>query len=551
MPLRSSRAWLAAAGLAVGLTAVAACQQAPATPATPASPAATTPPAAATAPAAAATAQPAGSPQAQARTPQGSVIWARGGSTLRTFDPGQVNSSEGGGFMYPVFDSLGWLDSNGELQPALATSWSVASDNLTWTFRLGDWTFQNGRAVAAEDVTGTWDRVRSDPRLIGNASFANVESYRIVDPKTVEVKTRSPLPVLPKILSLLAIMPMQEFEAMGGIDRFSQEPIGSGPFRAVRTDFNDRIEYEAMPASFRTVRGTPYYQKVTLQFILEEGAREAALRSGAVQVAALSDDVAFRVGQDGFNNYFTRGGATTHVNIDTFTAPFTDVRVRQALNYAVDKQTILQQLYRGNGEPDGQMSGTGVVGYNPEVRAYPYDVARARQLLQEAGHGGGIRTTMTTVPTIASINNQVGEVIQQYLRAVGVEAPITPKDNVTWVQAYNTGPETRPGLTMQVFNFDQTFEVDPAWRWFSSDFTVPGGRRWTDEAFDRQFQAAKQTIDLAQRNRGYQQAAVTLNQGAPVIFLWRRFAPITTAANVQFEVPGFADAMVTQLRPKQ
>ncbi len=545
MRLRSSRAWLVAAGLAVSLTAVAACQQAPATPgaATPA--AGTTPPAAATTPAA-------GTPAAQApRVPQGSIVWARGGTTLRTFDPGQVNSSEGGGFMYPVFDSLGWLDSSGELQPALASSWSVAPDNLTWTFRLGDWTFQNGRAVTAEDVTGTWDRVRSDPRLLGNASFANVDSYRIVDPKTVEIKTKTPLPVLPKIISLLAIIPVQEFNAMGGIDRFSQEPIGSGPFRAVRTDFNDRIEYEAMPNTFRTVRGTPYYQKVTLQFILEEGAREAALRSGAVQVAAVSDDVAFRLGQDGFNNFFTRGGATTHVNIDTFNAPFTDVRVRQALNHAVDKQTILQQLYRGNGEPDGQMSGSGVVGYNPDVRAYPYDVARARQLLQEAGLGGGFRTTLTTVPTIGSINNQVGEVIQQYLRAVGVEAAITPKDNATWVQAYNQGPEARPGLTMQVFNFDQTFEVDPAWRWFSSDFTVQGGRRWVDETFDRQFQAAKATIDLNQRNRLYQQAAVTLNQGAPVIFLWRRFAPVTTARNVQFETPGFADALVTQLRPRQ
>ncbi|GIW10568.1 MAG: hypothetical protein KatS3mg061_1625 [Dehalococcoidia bacterium] len=185
---------------------------------------------------------------------------------------------------------------------------------------------------------------------------------------------------------------------------------------------------------------------------------------------------------------------------------------------------------------DSHLLGPAALGFNPNLPPYPYDPARAKQLLAEAGYPNGFTVAMTHATT-GTTPKDLAELVQGQLRDVGIVANVQIRELALWT-AENNNDQKNAAIWMQVLNWDQTFEAQGVYRWFSSDFTWERGRRWDDPEFDRLYQQAKTTLDREQRARLYQQAAARLYAEAVSLFLVQPFTPSAVKKGLVFPVGG-------------
>ncbi len=536
MAKKRRTAWLIATGVMVLALGLAACQT-PVPAAAPAAPkkeapapkaAAPAPKKEAPAPKAAAPApkKEAPAPKAKAAAPkaaagpQGLVIIATNTSvTTGAPDPALANAGQGLRTMWPAYDGLIWLDDTGTIHPGLAESWKNI-DDLTWEFVLGDYTFQNGRKVTSADVVGTFSR-DMDPELglAVSGAFVTVESVEAVDDKTIRVTTKEPDPTLAKILSLALIIPIQEYNAADSPEKFFEEPIGTGMYKYTSVDYKNNVAWTAMGADFKSPRGVPAIKDITMNFIGDEATQVAALRTGEVNISyPLGFDTANGLWSDGFKKIQQIGTASRSFLLDPTFGPTENKLVRQAINYAVDKDTMIKALFNGTAYADDQLLVAGVTGYNKSLSPYAYDLEKAKALMKEAGFENGFETRMTVIPIPGG--KETGEAVAASLEDIGITVNIEIREVPVWVGEYYGTREMRRGIWFQVINWDQTFEPNSVWRWFSSDRPVDGGRRWDHQEFDDLYQEAKKTFDTPKRDALYQQAGAILYEEAPVLFLW-------------------------------
>ncbi len=286
-----------------------------------------------------------------------------------------------------VFDSLTVVDMDGVLQPWIAEQWE-AVDPLTWHFTLKpNVNFSNGEPFDAAAAAAALNYFASGDGLIEVVaqSVIDVANARAIEPLLLEVKTKAPNILLPRRLSGIRIPAPGPWAELGRRG-FSQAPVGSGPFIATRWD-STQVDLVANPNSWRP----PLVDRIEIKAVPEITTRLQGLITEAL-------DVAFDIGPDDGPIVESAGGRlnvrpTGRVQLLTFMSigdsPVADVRVRQALNYAVNKQQIIDVLLASATKPTGQAAVKASFGYNPDVEAYPYDPDKARALLAEAGYPDG------------------------------------------------------------------------------------------------------------------------------------------------------------------
>lgn len=343
--------------------------------------------------------------------PPSGVPWTGAGS------PGQYVWAQ-------VFDALTYIAADGSVAPALATSWTTVDDN-TWEFTLRDGvTFQNGDAFNADSVVGTFGILLSED---GRATYsANVNNYSFidavtkVDDMTVRMTTSSPNVLLPNAISLAYIVSPDQFNSVGA-EAFATAPVGTGPFAS--TSWSDQsITLEAWDGSWRD---DPAIAGVEFLNLNEPAARLQALQSDQIDVAqSISPDQIGPLSDAGFTIFSgTRGSVMSLALIANDGGPLANQQVRQALNYAVDKGTIVEQLLAGVAD-QGVWPSRGVNGYDPARDPYPYDPTMATTLLTEAGYPNGFdfvaEVTVGSFPADALIY----EAMQGYLADVGVNVEL-------------------------------------------------------------------------------------------------------------------------------
>ena len=265
-----------------------------------------------------------------------------------------------------VFDSLTVLDIDGVVQPWIAERWEVV-DELTWHFTLKpNVKFSSGEPFDASAAAAALMYFASGDGLVEVVaqSVIDVESARAVDPLTLEIKTKQPNILLPRRLSGLRIPAPGPWAELGR-KGFGMAPVGSGAFIATRWD-TTRIELVANPNAWRP----PALDRIEMIGVPEVTTRVQGLITGAV-------DIAFDIGPDN-GPLLERSGArlkfrpSGRIQVITFMSvgdsPVADLRVRQALNYAIDKQSIVDLLLGGAAEITGQAADRGAFGYNPAVK---------------------------------------------------------------------------------------------------------------------------------------------------------------------------------------
>jgi peptide/nickel transport system substrate-binding protein len=348
--------------------------------------------------------------------PPSGVPWSGAGA------PGQYLWSD-------VFDALTVMAPDGTVKGALARSWT-ARDPRTWDFRLRDGiTFSNGERLDAAAVAQTLQFLLSPA---GRTQFsANVTNYAFLtgatalDASTVEVTSSQSNALVPNALSIAYIVPPRLFQEQG-VQAFASHPVGTGPFTVAQWSA-DRIVLDKRAKG--SWRGVPRVDEVQVTPLRDPAARLQALQSGQLDVAnGLDPDQLVGLRQQGFRVIDApRAGIMSLALITNRGGPLEKPEVRQALNYAVDREAMAKNLYRGLSAP-GVWPVQGVHGFASDRRPFPHDPARARQLLAAAGYPNGFGFTAEIVVGQFPADADIYQAMAADLKQVGVTASLVPID---------------------------------------------------------------------------------------------------------------------------
>lgn len=329
---------------------------------------------------------------------------------------------------WSIYDGLTRLDWQGGPQPALALSWENTSPT-TWVFKLRpNVTYHNGKSFTAQDVVKILALIKREDMqryLIPN-ELALVSGSRMIDDLTVEISTSEPDAILPKRLATLMMIDPDLWDEIG-VDGYTLAPVGTGPFKL--TTFgrgNAAAKLEANSSSWRAPKGLT---SLDYSLVADKTSRIQALLSGQVDIVTglHVDDVQVVEGQ-GFlvnvqANHQVKSIALPNV-LHPESHPLRDKRVRQALNHAVDKASIAEFIMFGYAEVASQGLTRNTIGYNPNLKPYAYDPARAKALLAEAGYPQGFPLQIEVVTDSTTPDGLMYQKVEQDLEAVGIDVTL-------------------------------------------------------------------------------------------------------------------------------
>jgi peptide/nickel transport system substrate-binding protein len=393
-----------------------------------------------------------------------------------------------------VFDALvAYQGQTLKLTGKLAESWKMI-DERTWEFALRQGVkFHNGDDFTAKDVLYSIGLYRGErsPKKVYTEQIADVEQ---VDPFTIRVRTRDPNPSLFPNLAELFIMPSEAREKIGE-EAFARQPVGSGPYRVVEFARGERLVLEANPTYWR---GQPQPAKLTLRPIADPSTRVSELKSGGVQIIAGLPVARLKELDEGDTELLRLKGARTIIYpFNTTARPFDDVRVRQAANYAVNREAVVKNILEGYGELLHGPFATSWLGYDPNLQPYPYDPARARQLLAEAGYPGGVDGVFTISNGVFLRDREIAEAMAAQLAEVGIRVQLVPTERAKLTSDWLNG--LSQGLTSA--QWGTASDPDPMLNW--AFYKRPGHK--PDEQLNSLIEQTQRAVDPEQRQRLLQQ----------------------------------------------
>ena len=357
-------------------------------------------------------------------------------------DPHFYNATPNLNMSAHIFETLTRLDANDRLIPGLAESWTLV-DNLTWEFKLRKGVkFHDGTPLTAQDVAWSMDRPAT---IVGSPgrfdSFTRaIVSKKIVDAHTIRLTTREPYPLMLTDMVSVMIVSKKATQGLSSEDFTSGKGmVGTGPFKFVRFQRDDRLELERFDGYWGQ---KPAWSKVSLRFIPNGATRVAALLSGDVHaIEQVPSPDLERVRADKTISMFTKiSHRLIFLELDAHRAqspfvtakdgkplannPLRDLRVRQALSMAINRQMIKERVMEGMSEPTANLVPPGLFGHNPALKPVAYDPAGAKKLLAAAGYPDGFAITLHT-PNNRYVNDEkITQTIAQMWARIGVTAKV-------------------------------------------------------------------------------------------------------------------------------
>lgn len=422
----------------------------------------------------------------------------------------------------------------GELKPRLAVSWKNI-DDVTWEIKLREGvSFTNGEPFTAESVKVSIERIKK-PELKSPATIyvRPIVEVKVVDDHTVHIITDGPSAVLPLNLTRIGMVPPGYLREKGD-EALSTAPVGTGPFKLVEWQKDERVVLEANPDYWG---GRPPVDRVIFRSIPAASTRVAALRAGEADIITslpLEEAEALNAGGE-FNVESVPSLRLMMVQFNLEKeGPHQDVRVRQALNYAVDKQALVDEVLSGyGGVLDGQPLSREYFGHTDAVDAYPYDPDKARQLLAEAGYSASnpLRLTLYAPTGRYMRDKEVAEAIAGQLRAVGVDVRLE-------VMEWGLFLEKMLAKELSPLAFWGAATVPDADVWLGSMATCGAAySAWCNKDFDALVRQAGRTLDEKARLDLYERAVRLVHEQAPFIFLYQQHDVYGVSKRVQGFVP--------------
>jgi ABC-type transport system substrate-binding protein len=428
-----------------------------------------------------------------------------------------------------IFDGLTRFTADAKVVPGLAKSWEVTTDGLTYTFHLRSGVkFHDGSPFTAKNVVSTFQRVL-DPKtkggrgwplfpIKGAEDFAGGKGQAITglaapNDTTVIITLKEPLAIFPKLLAMpvTSIVP-----ANAGAD-FGQKPIGTGPWKFVEWRHDDYLRFAKNPDYFD---GAPKDDSLMARIIPEMSTATAEFEAGNVDVLTVPDETGKSWDADPDKKKLLQSAPALrfwYVAINTKRGPLKDVRVRQALNYAVDVSTILSAVMAGRGTVANGVIPPSLSGYESGRKPYGHDVAKAKQLLAAAGYANGIDVELWAATTDQS--PRLSQAIQANLAEAGIRAKIVQRDASSVREAARKGAAD---LYVKEWWADYPDAENFLFPLLHSKNAGPGGNVsfYSNPKFDALVDQAHHEQDESKRNALYTQADSVEYADAPIVYLF-------------------------------
>ena len=424
-----------------------------------------------------------------------------------------------------IYDTLVEPDMEGNIIPALASSWVISEDSLTWTFTLRrDVTFHNGDKLSSADVKATLERVMNKATASPKANdFAAIKSVEAPDDYTVVLRLSAPaVPLLATLASGWgAILPKSLIEA--GHD-FASKPVGTGPFVFKEWVRDNKIVLEKNRAYW--MKGLPKLDGLEFDIIPERAVQVQGLIAGQIDATEMVDveDLPALEASPKVKIEKMMTSLILVMGLNCSRPPLDDLRVRQAINQAVDKQKVLDVAY-GGGMPIGAFMNYGNAFYKDFAGLYPYDPAKAKSLLAQAGVGQDTVLEML-VPNNYPPHIKAAELYQQMLEQVGLNVKLQLIDWSAWLSdVYKAG---KYDLTV----IGHTGKLDP-------DGTLNGYGtekryvRWINPTAAGLIKTAEVTPNVSARKKLYEQALEIMAREVPFVFLGTSYRRIGMLKSVK------------------
>jgi peptide/nickel transport system substrate-binding protein len=409
-----------------------------------------------------------------------------------------------------VFDTLVQPDANLEMQPALAESWEVSPDQLAWTFHLRRGvTFHDGSPFTADDVVYSYRRI-IDQKLANADKFSAVTGVTAPDQSTVRITLKQPTPNLLTNLGGfkgVAIVSRRNVES----GQIATHPVGTGPFVFASQKSGDSITLKANSAYWA---GAPKVSGVTFRFISEPSTALSALQAGEIdwtdsippqRVAALKSDDSLTLAATPSNDYW-------YLALNEARPPWNDVRVRQAIGYAIDRDAIVQATSYGTAVANQLAIPKGNPWYTP-YDGYRHDIENAKRLLAEAGVAPKTLDMLVTTEYPETVT--AAQIIADNLAPLGITVNIRTVDFATWLDEQNNG------------HFDMLMmgwlgNIDPDDFYYAQHHTdgSSNAQKFSNREVDRLLDAGRVETNRNARGDDYAKAATLIADEASYIYLY-------------------------------
>jgi peptide/nickel transport system substrate-binding protein len=447
----------------------------------------------------------------------GKITYGVAGGGLTTLDPDKVASAALLPVMSLLYDGLTAYGPDNSVQPGLATSWTKSADLKTWTFKLRPGvTYHDGRAMTAKDVVANIQRVL-DPATGSQqrAVLSAVKTVTAVDPTTVRFDLSKPDTVLPAVLTQVYIGDADT------IAKVNSSANGTGPYKLKQFVPDDHVTLVRNPSYWGT---KPKLNEIDVVETPDTTSAINSLRNHDLDVVwnvpppnvtQLKSDPTLTALTPS-----TYSGAVVW-EVDTTSAPFDNVKARQALSYATDRAQMLATAYNGQGslENGNSLLNPQQPEFAKNLPQYPFDLAKAKDLFQQAGVKPGTNLVFWTT---AGRNPQwvtMGEILQQDLKKIGINLSIKQNDASTWLQKFFPAGKHYPGTIIANY-LSSPYEPAQQLNFFKQGVCECN---WSDPAYDQLLAQARATADPAARAGIYQQMQGLTAEQVPAVI------PFTTS----------------------
>lgn len=441
------------------------------------------------------------------------------------------------------------------LKPGLATEWSLndAGDEVTLKLREGV-KFSDGTAMSAEDVIWSLDRAKNPDNGIWSFILASVDTVTAPDAGTIMIKLKYPDPTILTALSVFntAIMPKAAFEAMPGAtdaekaQEFGRNPIGTGPFVLTNWDRGSSMQMTRNEHYWDTGadgKPLPYLDGLTFEVIPDDATRILKLQSGDIDGAEFIPFA--RVGElkadPDIKMELFPGTRVWDVIINVRPElngkpnPLSDEKVRQAMNFATNKEALVQVVTFGVGTPLSSFMASSTPMHSGDGPLFPYDLEKAKALMAESGYPDGFEVSILA---IAGNQDDLGitTALQQMWKAIGIDLQIRQVDNASRTEQYRSGTfEMRTGGWTN--DISDPSQITSYFAYSPTIDALHSG--WKSEEVDKLFEESQKEMDPAKRAAQFARIQEIFNANGPTIALYETPYPVALAEHVNgfYQIP--------------
>ena len=449
-------------------------------------------------------------------------------SQFTTTDPYDANDTLSQAMAKSFYEGLFGFDKDMKLIPVLAESYEVSKDGLVYTIKLKKGIkFQDGTDFKADAVKVNFDRVTNpDNKLKRYALYSNIAKTEVVDDYTVRITLKEPFSAfINNLAHPSGVMISPAALKQWGNKDIAFHPVGTGPFKFVEWKQTDYLKVEKFDGYWK--KGYPKVDSITWKPVVDNNSRAAVMQTGEAQFTyPVPPEMAETLkAKPELEIVAAPSIIQRYLAMNTLQKPFDNPKVRQAINYAINKEAVAKVAFGGYATPADGIVPEGVE-YAVKIGVWPYDVAKAKQLLAEAGYPNGFETELWSGYN-HTIAQKVTQVLQQQLQQIGIRTKITLLEagqRVERVESWQD-PATAPVRLYYIGWSSSTGEADWALRPLLASESWPpklsNNAYYKNDRVDANIRNALLTTDKAEKARLYKDAQETIYRDAP-------WAPLVT-----------------------